>query len=68
MVVKQIIKTDTIMGFGSFDIIGLFFGLISIVIGLGFVVCCVILFFKVWGMCNDVRKILQILEQKRFEN
>ncbi len=56
------------MGFGSFDIIGLFFGLISIAIGIGFIVCCIVLFFKVWGMCNDVRKILQILEQKRFES
>ena len=56
----------SIMGFGSFEFIGVLFGLVFLVIGIAFFVCCVVLFFKVWGMCNDVRRILQILEQKRY--
>ena len=50
-----------------YGIFGVFFGLVSIVLGLVWFICCVILFFKVWGMCNDVRQILQILAQRRNE-
>ena len=35
------------------------------------IACAVICFFllcKIWGMCNDVRKILQILEQNKKRN
>ena len=54
-----------VMGMEPFGIFGMFFGLISIILGIAWFVCCIVLFFKVWGMCNDVRRILQILEQKR---
>ena len=56
------------MGMEPFGIFGMFFGLISIILGIAWFVCCIVLFFKVWGMCNDVRRILQILEQKRNES
>ena len=55
------------MGIEPFGFFGIFIGLISIIIGIAWFVCCIVLFFKVWGMCNDVRRILQILEQKRNE-
>ena len=55
------------MGMEPFGFLGMFFGLISIILGIAWFVCCIVLFFKVWGMCNDVRRILQILEQKRNE-
>lgn len=58
------LKTTIMEPFGIF---GVFFGLVSIVLGLVWFICCVILFFKVWGMCNDVRQILQILAQRRNE-
>lgn len=47
-----------------FGFFGFFIGLISIIIGIAWFVCCIVLFFKVWGMCNNVSRILQILEQK----
>ena len=53
------------MGMEPFGFLGFFFGLISIVIGIAWFACCIVLFFKVWGMCNNVSRILQILEQKR---
>ena len=28
---------------------------------------CVILFFKIWGMCNDVSSILQILIEHKYD-
>ncbi len=49
------------------ELFGTFFGLISIVLSLACFVCCVVLFFKVWGMCNDVHQILQILASRRDE-
>ena len=43
----------------------------AIIIGLlaGFVVAIltIILFFKVWGACNDVRRIREILEKKEID-
>lgn len=43
-----------------------------VIIGLlaGFVVALfpIILFFKVWGMCDDVRRIKEILEKKEIDN
>lgn len=56
------------MGYGSFSILGFYFGIISIMICLGGIVCCAILFYKLWGMCSDVHRILQILEQNRLES
>ena len=50
-----------------FGFFGFFIGLISIIIGIAWFVCCIVLFFKVWGMCNNVSRILQILEQKSSE-
>lgn len=55
------------MGMEPFGFLGILFGLISIIIGIAWFVCCIVLFFKVWGMCNNVNRILQILEQKRNE-
>lgn len=46
---------------------GVFIGLVSFVIGIAWLVCCIVLFFKVWGMCNNVSRILQILEQRKNE-
>ena len=50
------------------EIFGVFFELICIVLSLACFVCCVVLFFKVWGMCNDVHHILQILEKRSYNN
>lgn len=50
-----------------FGFFGFFIGLISIIIGIAWFVCCIVLFFKVWWMCNNVSRILQILEQKSSE-
>ena len=44
-----------------FGFFGAFFGLIIILLGLAWTICCIVLFFKVWGMFNDVKQILQIL-------
>lgn len=52
------------MGMEPFGFFGVFFGLVCFVLGIGWFICCIILFFKVWGMCNDVKQILRILEQK----
>lgn len=30
-------------------------------------ILCIILFFKVWGMCNDVSSILEILMKKGYD-
>lgn len=49
---------ETINAFGAF------FGLIFGVLGIAWTVLCLILFFKVWGMCNDVKSILEILRSK----
>lgn len=50
-----------------FGIFGAFFGLIIMLFGLAWAIFCIALFIKVWGMCNDVNKILQILSQKKIE-
>ena len=31
-------------------------------------ILCIILFFKVWGMCNDVSSILDILMRKEYDD
>ena len=31
-------------------------------------ILCIILFFKVWGMCNDVSSILEILMRKEYDD
>lgn len=55
------------MIFDSFDFELIIF-VFGFAISIACVVCCIVLFFKIWGMCNDVRKILQILElNKRKE-
>ena len=28
----------------------------------------IILFFKVWGMCNDVKRIKEMMENREFNN
>ena len=35
------------------------------IIGLTIPILLIILFFKVWEMCNDVRKIKEILDSKK---
>ena len=55
------------MGMEPFGIFGIFIGLASFIIGIAWLICCIALFIKVWGMCNNVSRILQILEQKRNE-
>lgn len=37
------------------------------ILGVVWCVLCIILFFKVWGMCNNVNSILQILLDKEVE-
>jgi hypothetical protein len=37
-----------------------FLGIIGFVWG----ILCIILFFKVWGMCNNVSKLLTLLENR----
>lgn len=34
------------------------------ILGIIWGILCLILFFKVWGMCNNVSKILELLEKK----
>jgi len=42
--------------------------LIGLLIVLGIWLLPIILFFKVWGMCNDVRRIKEILERFEYNN
>ena len=45
------------MGMEPFGFLGMFFGLISIIIGVAWFVCCIVLFFKVWGMTNNIKAL-----------
>ena len=45
---------------------GFYFIFLIIVIGIWLLP--IILFFKVWGMCNDVRRIKEILERFEYNN
>ena len=38
------------------------------ILGIVWSILCIILFFKVWGMCNNVSSILQILLDKEVED
>lgn len=38
-------------------------GIILIIVGFVITLLPVILFFKVWGMCNDVKRIKEIMER-----
>lgn len=40
------------------------FGLFIIFLGILWWVLCIILFFKVWGMTNDIRKIKDMFEEQ----
>jgi len=51
--------SDSLFDSFDFELIIFVFGF---AISIACVVCCIVLFFKIWGMCNDVRKILQILD------
>lgn len=42
------------------------FGLILFIISFSFAILSIILFFKIWGMTNDISKIRQIMEHKHF--
>ena len=55
------------MDLGAFGAFGALFGLVLMLVGFAWTIFCIILMFKVWGMCNDVNKILQILSQKKIE-
>ena len=45
---------------------GFYFIFLIIVIGIWLLP--IILFFKVWGMCNDVKRIKEILERFEYNN
>jgi hypothetical protein len=60
------LKLNFMEQFGMFNAFGAIFGLIIMALGLAWTVLCLILFFKVWGMCNDVRNILEILKTRNF--
>ena len=47
---------------GPMEVLGIFLGLI---IGLTIATLPIILFFKVWRMCNDVREIKEIFNSKK---
>ena len=47
---------------GPMEVLGIFLGLI-IVLTIAFLP--IILFFKVWRMCNDVREIKEIFNSKK---
>lgn len=47
---------------GPMEVLGVFLGLI---IGLAIAILPIILFFKVWRMCNDVREIKEIFNSKK---
>ena len=49
---------------------GAYYGIniIIIVILVAIWVLPIILFFKVWGMCNDVRRIKEIMEDREFRD
>ena len=38
-------------------------GIILIIVGFIITLLPIILFFKVWGMCNDVKRIKEIMER-----
>ncbi len=42
------------------------FALILFFISFSFAILSIILFFKIWGMTNDISKIRQIMERKYF--
>ena len=42
------------------------FGGIIVVISIVWSILCIILFFKIWKMCNDVSNILQFLVEKEY--
>ena len=52
------------LGTGTTEFVVLF-AFIFYAIAFACFVCCIILFIKVWRMCNDVNRILQILEQNK---
>lgn len=41
--------------------------IVLIVVGIVWAILCVILFFKLWGMCNNVSSILQILIDHEYD-
>lgn len=43
-----------------------FVSLIGIILGITCIILIIILFFKVWGMTNDVGKIRRLLESKEI--
>ena len=43
-------------------------GIIAIVVVITLWLLPIILFFKVWGMCNDVKRIKEMMENREFNN
>jgi hypothetical protein len=43
-------------------------GIIAIVVVITLWLLPIILFFKVWGMCNDVKRIKEMMERKELNN
>lgn len=44
---------------------GAFFSFLIIFASIAWFVLCIVLFFKIWHMCDDVKEILQILSMSR---
>lgn len=43
-------------------------GIIAIVVVVTLWLLPIILFFKVWGMCNDVKRIKEMMERNELNN
>lgn len=53
---------DVLAVVGPMEVLGVFLGLS---ISLAIIILPIILFFKVWRMCNDVREIKEIFNSKK---
>ena len=47
------------------EVLGVLVVCLGFIIGLAIIILQIIWFFKVWGMCNDVRKIKETLDSKK---
>jgi uncharacterized membrane protein len=59
-------KNNQLMDLGAFGAFGALFGLVLMLVGFAWTIFCIILMFKVWGMCNDVRSILDNLRSRNY--
>lgn len=47
------------------EVLGVLVVCLGFIIGLAIIILEIIWFFKVWGMCNDVREIKEIFNSKK---